>query len=66
MGTVFDAIQELFNPGSRHAHEERERLELSRTDVGDGDPGRGPIDLSSGRVLIRPRKDLPQGEADAS
>ncbi|GLV98615.1 DUF6191 domain-containing protein [Streptomyces lavendulae] len=66
MGTVFHAIQELFNPGSRHAREERERLELSRTDVGDGDPGRGPIDLGSGRVLIRTRKDRPEGEADAS
>ncbi|MFE2250668.1 DUF6191 domain-containing protein [Streptomyces lavendulae] len=66
MGTVFDAIQELFNPGSRHSLDYLSRLYLSRTDVGDGDPGRGPIDLGSGRVLIRPRKDRPEGEADAS
>lgn len=66
MGTVFNAIQELFDPGSRHAHEERERLELSRTDVGDGDPGRGPIDLDSGRVLIRPQEGRPEAEADGS
>ncbi len=53
MGTVFNMIEELFNPGRRHTDEEKKRLELSRTDVGDGDPGRGPIDLDSGSVLIR-------------
>ncbi|MGW6572268.1 DUF6191 domain-containing protein [Streptomyces sp. NPDC054945] len=46
-------IEELFNPGRKHTDEERKRLELSRTDVDDNDPGRGPIDLESGRVLIR-------------
>ncbi|EFL17807.1 DUF6191 domain-containing protein [Streptomyces sp. C] len=51
---VFNMIEELFNPGRKHAHDEKKRLELSRTDVGDGDPGRGPIDLDSGKVLIRP------------
>ncbi|MEU4729396.1 DUF6191 domain-containing protein [Streptomyces sp. NPDC023588] len=50
---VFNMIEELFNPGRRHTDEERKRLELSRTDVDDDDPGRGPIDLASGRVLIR-------------
>ncbi|AXE27326.1 hypothetical protein C0216_06315 [Streptomyces globosus] len=50
---MFNLIEELFNPGRRHTDEERKRLELSRTDVTDGDPGRGPIDLESGRVLIR-------------
>lgn len=54
VGTVFNMIEELFNPGRRHTDEEKKRLELSRTDVGDGDPGRGPIDLDSGTVLIRP------------
>ncbi|MFD9084037.1 DUF6191 domain-containing protein [Streptomyces erythrochromogenes] len=46
-------IEELFNPGRKHTNDEKKRLELSRTDVGDNDPGRGPIDLDSGRVLIR-------------
>ncbi|MEU9001946.1 DUF6191 domain-containing protein [Streptomyces sp. NPDC059982] len=55
-------IQELFGPGSRHTREEQKRLELSRTDVTDGDPGRGPIDLDSGTVLIRPDGDGPDGE----
>lgn len=66
MGAVFDTIQELFNPGSRHTEEERKRLELSRTDVSDGDPGRGPIDLDSGKVVIRPAGDLPDPQADAA
>ncbi|MFD8415403.1 MULTISPECIES: DUF6191 domain-containing protein [unclassified Streptomyces] len=52
-------IEELFNPGRRHTDEERKRLELSRTDVNDGDPGRGPIDLDSGKVLIRVEEETP-------
>lgn len=59
-------IEELFNPGRKHTDDERKRLELSRVDVGDGDPGRGPIDLDSGQVLIRvedPPGDQPGGEA---
>ncbi|MFE2479623.1 DUF6191 domain-containing protein [Streptomyces sp. NPDC059389] len=51
---MFNMIEELFNPGRKHTDEEKKRLELSRTDVNDGDPGRGPIDLDSGTVLIRP------------
>ncbi|MET9963992.1 DUF6191 domain-containing protein [Streptomyces sp. NPDC006326] len=54
MDAVFNMIEELFNPGRKHTREEKKRLELSRTDVHDGDPGRGPIDLDSGKVLIRP------------
>lgn len=65
MGTVFNMIEELFNPGRRHTDEEKKRLELSRTDVGDGDPGRGPIDLDSGSVLIRPSAGRPP-EADGT
>ncbi|MEV7618106.1 DUF6191 domain-containing protein [Streptomyces sp. NPDC089799] len=53
VGTVFNMIEELFNPGRRHTDEERNRLELSRVDANDGDPGRGPIDLDSGSVRIR-------------
>lgn len=50
---VFNMIEELFNPGRKQTDEEKKRLELSRVDVNDGDPGRGPIDLDSGQVLIR-------------
>ncbi|WP_374199210.1 DUF6191 domain-containing protein [Streptomyces sp. ISL-44] len=53
MDAVFNMIEELFNPGRKHTDEEKKRLELSRVDVNDGDPGRGPIDLDSGQVLIR-------------
>ncbi|MFI6641069.1 DUF6191 domain-containing protein [Streptomyces sp. NPDC050504] len=46
-------IDALFAPGRKHTDDEAKRQELTRVDLGDGDPGRGPIDLSSGRVVIR-------------
>ncbi|WP_327304391.1 DUF6191 domain-containing protein [Streptomyces sp. NBC_01298] len=54
---MFNMIEELFSPGRKHTDEERKRLELSRIDVNDGDPGKGPIDLDSGKVLIRAKED---------
>ncbi|MCQ8768749.1 DUF6191 domain-containing protein [Streptomyces telluris] len=51
---MFNVFEEVFAPGRKHSHEEQKRLELTRDDVGDGDPARGPVDLDSGRVLIRP------------
>lgn len=60
-GAVFNMFEELFNPGRKHTDEEKKRLELSRTDVSDNDPGRGPIDLDSGRVLIRLDEQPPDG-----
>ncbi|MGW2522792.1 DUF6191 domain-containing protein [Streptomyces sp. NPDC001617] len=53
---MFNAFEELFAPGRKHTHDEQKRLELTREDVGDNDPGRGPIDLESGQVVIRPPK----------
>lgn len=50
---MFNMIEQLFAPGRKHAHDEQKRLELSRADVNDNDPGRGPIDLASGKVTIR-------------
>ncbi|PVE10353.1 DUF6191 domain-containing protein [Streptomyces scopuliridis] len=50
---MFNLIEELFAPGRKHTDEERKRLELTRVDVDDNDPGRGPIDLASGKVTIR-------------
>ena len=52
--TVFNAFEELFAPGRKHTRDEENRLALTREDVGDNDPGRGPIDLASGKVVIRP------------
>ncbi|MET9901418.1 DUF6191 domain-containing protein [Streptomyces sp. NPDC006446] len=50
---MFNMFEELFAPGRKHTNDERKRLELSRVDVNDGDPGRGPIDLASGKVVVR-------------
>jgi Family of unknown function (DUF6191) len=50
---VFNMIEDLFAPGRRHTAEEQKRLELSKVDVNGSDPGRGPIDLASGKVTIR-------------
>ncbi|MEV5438062.1 DUF6191 domain-containing protein [Streptomyces sp. NPDC052682] len=51
---MFNVFEELFAPGRKHTRDEQKRLELTREDVGDGDPGRGPIDLASGVVVVRP------------
>ncbi|MFD4873932.1 DUF6191 domain-containing protein [Streptomyces sp. NPDC058420] len=53
-------FEELFSPGRKHTQDEANRLELTRVDVADGDPGRGPIDLESGRVVVR----VPESEAE--
>ena len=46
---------ELFNAGGRHQIEESRRLESMREEEGQAEPGRGPIDLTSGRVFIKPK-----------
>jgi hypothetical protein len=53
---VFNLIEELFAPGHKHTEEERNRLEVTLDEVGDSDPGKGPIDLDSGHVVVRPRE----------
>ncbi|MGW1030435.1 DUF6191 domain-containing protein [Streptomyces sp. NPDC002577] len=50
---MFNAFEEIFAPGRKHTQDEQNRLELTRQDAGDGDPGRGPIDLASGKVVVR-------------
>jgi hypothetical protein len=50
---VFSAFDVIFNPGRKHTEDEQSRLELTREDVGEGDPGHGPIDLRSGKVTVR-------------
>ncbi|MHA5051846.1 DUF6191 domain-containing protein [Streptomyces sp. SD15] len=56
-------FEELFAPGRKHTNDERRRLELTRVDLNDGDPGRGPIDLSSGKVVVRlPNQDHEQDQ----
>lgn len=58
---MFNFFEELFAPGRKHAAEEQRRLELTRVDLGVGDPARGPIDLTSGKVVVR-RPDAEAGE----
>ncbi|MGW6400526.1 DUF6191 domain-containing protein [Streptomyces sp. NPDC055134] len=53
-------FEELFSPGRKHTNEERKRLELTRVDLNDGDPGRGPIDLTSGKVVVRVPNQTPR------
>ncbi|MGW0333014.1 DUF6191 domain-containing protein [Streptomyces sp. NPDC003011] len=60
---MFTMFEELFAPGRKHTRDEQNRLELTREDVGDGDPGRGPIDLASGTVVVRPQQ---PGEEESS
>lgn len=45
-------VAELFAPSHAHARRARERMELVVDNVGTGDPHRGPIDLTSGKVVI--------------
>ncbi|MFD9393076.1 DUF6191 domain-containing protein [Streptomyces sp. NPDC060000] len=60
---MFNAFEDLFAPGRKHTRDEQNRLELTREDVGDGDPGRGPIDLASGKVVVRPSDAEAEAEA---
>lgn len=62
---MFNAIEALFAPGRKHTDDEQKRLELTRVDLADGDPGRGPIDLSSGTVVVRAPVPSPRGDATA-
>jgi hypothetical protein len=54
---------DLFSPGHRHRVDEQERLEHTREVEGVNEPGRGPIDLSSGVVLIK-SSDSPSQDGD--
>jgi hypothetical protein len=51
---MFNPIDDLFAPGRKHTEDERNRLALTREEEGSNDPARGPIDLSSGTVTVRP------------
>jgi hypothetical protein len=69
MSVFFD----LFAPSRRHLDDERNRLEWTRDEEGEGDPHRGPIDLDSGVVSIKVRErksteppDEPSDEPSAS
>ncbi|MGW1784236.1 DUF6191 domain-containing protein [Streptomyces sp. NPDC002143] len=63
---MFNAFEELFSPGRKHTRDEQNRLELTREDVGDADPGRGPIDLASGKVVVRAPEPEEEAEQDGA
>lgn len=52
---MFGILEQLFAPGRKHTEDEHNRLMLTRDEAGDSDPGKGPIDLESGVVVIKPR-----------
>ncbi len=54
---------DLFSPGQRHRVDEQERLEHTREVESPSEPGRGPIDLSSGVVRIKPSAAAQDGTA---
>ncbi|MEN8650736.1 DUF6191 domain-containing protein [Streptomyces sp. 21So2-11] len=59
-------LEEFFAPGRKHTEDERKRLAETRGDLGDSDPGRGRIDLTSGKVVIRlPDPPDPSDDPDA-
>jgi hypothetical protein len=55
MSVFFD----MFVPSRRHVEDERNRLEWTRDEEGEGDPHRGPIDLDSGVIRIKASGDGP-------
>jgi Family of unknown function (DUF6191) len=52
---------DLFSPGQRHRVDEQERLEHTREVEAPSEPGRGPVDLTSGVVRIKPPAPAPAG-----
>jgi hypothetical protein len=54
---------DLFSPGQRHRVDEQERLEHTREVESPSEPGRGPIDLGGGVVVIKPPAATPGGVA---
>ncbi|MEU7279377.1 DUF6191 domain-containing protein [Streptomyces sp. NPDC045431] len=61
---MFNLMEELFAPGRKHTRDEERRLALTRADLGDNDPSRGPIDLGSGKVTIRVEAPAPEAREE--
>lgn len=60
---MFNILEDLFAPSRKHTDDERNRLELFRDEEGNGDPARGPIDLTSGKVVMRAQRTSPEEAA---
>ncbi|MFI0939862.1 DUF6191 domain-containing protein [Streptomyces sp. NPDC021020] len=63
---MFNILEDLFAPSRKHTDDERNRLELFRDEEGNGDPARGPIDLTSGKVVMRAQRTSPEEAAPAN
>ncbi|MFG1809732.1 DUF6191 domain-containing protein [Streptomyces sp. NPDC049040] len=63
---MFNLFEELFTPSRKHTEDERNRLALTREDEGSSDPARGPIDLASGMVTVRPPRKSEEGSAGSA
>jgi hypothetical protein len=63
---MFNILEDLFAPSRKHTDDERNRLELFREEEGNGDPARGPIDLSSGKVVMRAQRTSPEDAPTSS
>lgn len=50
---VIGELDGLFSPGSIHWQQEKQRLAMMRETPESGAPPFGPIDLASGKVVIR-------------
>jgi hypothetical protein len=53
MAIVIGEFDALFSPGSIHWQQEKQRMAMMRENPDSGDPPFGPIDLVSGKVVIR-------------
>ncbi len=51
---IMSVFFDMFVPNRRFIEEEQNRLEWTREEEGEGEPHRGPIDLDSGTVTIKP------------
>jgi hypothetical protein len=51
----FEQFDAMFNAAKRHEFEERQAVLMHRDDPGDGAPGGMDVDLSRGRVRLRPQ-----------
>lgn len=60
---MFNVFESLFSLGRKHTEDENRRLEMTREQLGDADPGRGPIDLGSGKVTMRGTPSAPDARA---
>jgi hypothetical protein len=53
MSIVIGEFDGLFSPGAIHWQQEKQRMAMMRENPESGDPPFGPIDLISGKVVIR-------------